>query len=239
MESKTNHRRDAHTLPARDERRVLTTGHDIVVIGGSAGAIEPLINIAAALPRDLPASLFVVVHRSNETPPLLANILRREGGLRSVEAADGLPIEQGAIYIAPPDRHLLVEEDVIRLVRGPKENRHRPAIDPLFRSAAWSYGPRVVGVLLSGGLNDGAAGLWAIQSCGGTTVVQDPSDARFASMPQSALDSMDVDHCIRTDAMAALIERLAREPARDRSDFPVPPQVKLESQMVQMKNDDI
>jgi len=105
---------------------------------------------------------------------------------------------------------------MVRVARGPKENRHRPAIDPLFRSAASHHGPRVVGVLLSGGLNDGVAGLWAIRSCGGTTVVQDPSDARFPSMLRSALESFDVDHRLRAAEIAALIERLVREPSRDR-----------------------
>ena len=214
-------------------------GHDIVVIGGSAGALEPLTKIVSMLPPTFAASLLVVVHRAADSPQLLAQILRREAGLDAVEAVDGTPIEHGVIYIAPSDRHLLIEEGAVRVIRGPKENRHRPAIDPLFRSAAWSYGPRVIGVLLSGGLSDGTAGLWAIRTCGGTTIVQDPDDARFASMPRSAIASLDPDYCVNADDIANILARVVSEPAKDRRDFPVPEQVKLESQMVQMDNDDI
>ncbi len=214
--------------PARERKPAF--GHDIVVVGGSAGAIQPLVKIVAQLPADLAATLFVVIHRSAEAPQRLAEILRRESGLRAMEAADGMTIEHGVIHVAPPDRHLLVEESAIRVVHGPKENRHRPAIDPLFRSAAWAYGPRVVGILLSGGLNDGAAGLWAIETCGGTTIVQDPEEARFPGIPRSALENMDVDHCVRSTEMAMLISRLAQEPAANRESFPAPAQLRLESQ---------
>jgi len=239
METKNDPNASRPASSARGEARAHRSGHDIVVIGGSAGAVEPLMRITSALPSTLPATIFVVVHRGAESPPLLAQVLRRSGGLQVMEAVDLLPIERGTVYVARPDRHLLVEENRVRVVRGPKENRHRPAIDPLFRSAAWAYGPRVVGVLLSGGMNDGTAGLWAIQSSGGTTIVQEPSDERFPSMHKSALETLDVDHCVRADAIAALIEQFAHQPAPDQSDFPVPKQVRLESQMVQMKKDDI
>ncbi len=214
-------------------------GHDIVVIGGSAGALEPLIKIVSMLPSKLAASLFVVVHRAADTPQLLAKILRREGGLDAVEPVDGAPIAHGVVYVAPSDRHLLIEEGSVRVVRGPKENRHRPAIDPLFRSAAWAYGPRVIGVLLSGNLNDGTAGLWAIRSCGGTVIIQDPDDARFPAMPKSAVAALDPDYRVGAAEIAAIVERTVAEPSGDRRDFPVPEQVKLESQMVQMEKHDI
>ena len=237
MNAKTDHKEPAQAPAARE--RPSAIGHDIVVIGGSAGAVEPLVGLVSKLPSDLPVALFVVVHRSAESPARLAQVLRREGGFEAMEAVDGLPIEHGSLYVAPPDRHMLVEEHRVRVVKGPKENRHRPAIDPLFRSAAWAFGSRVVGVLLSGGLNDGTSGLWAIQSCGGTTIVQDPADSRFPSMPRSALESTDVDHCVRAEDIASIVARLAYEGAADRDAFPVPAQVKLESQMVQMRKDDI
>ncbi len=128
-------------------------------------------------------------------------------------ASDGQAIERGRIYVAVPDYHLLVEGKRIRLVRGPKENRSRPAIDPLFRTLARAYGPRVVGVVLSGALDDGTAGLRAIKRLGGIAVVQDPQDALVPSMPASALEYVAVDHCVSTAGIAPLLARLAREPA--------------------------
>ncbi|HEY2818077.1 MAG TPA: chemotaxis protein CheB, partial [Casimicrobiaceae bacterium] len=135
MDMKTDPKTAAQAEAPRVETRSAKPGHDIVVIGGSAGAIEALVTITSALPSNLAASIFVVVHRGTESPPLLAQVLRRNGGLSTMEAVDLLPIERGMIYVAQPDRHLLVEENSVRVVRGPKENRHRPAIDPLFRSA--------------------------------------------------------------------------------------------------------
>ena len=122
-----------------------------------------------------------------------------------------MPIERGRIHVAPPDNHLLVERDLVRVIRGPRENRHRPAIDPLFRSAAWSYGPRVVGVVLTGNLDDGTAGLWAIKSCGGTTVVQEPEDAQHPDMPMSALMHNRIDHRLPLREIPALLVRLVQE----------------------------
>ena len=136
---------------------------DIIVIGASAGGIEALRVLVGGLPEDFPASIFVVVHVSPQTPSLLHEILTRAGRLPAVSAHDHQEIRPGHIYVAPPDHHLLIERGgYVRLTRGPKENRFRPAVDPLFRSAARVYGPRVVGVILSGGLDDGTAGLWAV-----------------------------------------------------------------------------
>src|SRR5215213_6815359 len=156
---------------------------DIIVIGASAGCIEALRVLAGALPADLPASLFVVLHTAPESPAMLATILARSGRLRATNAKEGERIQPGTIYVAPPDRHLLIEPNRVRVTRGPKENRFRPAIDPLFRSAAQTYGPRVVGVILTGYLDDGTAGLWTVKQLGGTAVVQDPADALVPSMP--------------------------------------------------------
>ena len=184
---------------------------DIIAIGASNGGIEALKELASALPREFPASVFVVQHLGAGSPGLLGQILARETPLPTFAPKDGASIEPGRIYVAPPDRHMLLERGRVRIVRGPKENRHRPAIDPLFRSAAWAYGPRVIGVVLTGELDDGTAGLWAIKTCGGVSVVQDPDDAIAQSMPRNALAYNDVDHCVALSELGALLTRLVAE----------------------------
>lgn len=164
-----------------------SAGHDIVVIGGSAGAHEPLTRLVHSLPADLSAALFVVVHMPARGDSMLQRILDRPGGPHALFAVDQRKVEPGHVYIAPPDRHLLVRNDRMRLSRGPHENRLRPAVDPLFRSAAVAYGPRVVGMILSGSLEDGAAGLQAVERCGGLTVVQSPEGAMASGMPSAAI----------------------------------------------------
>ncbi|WP_428486846.1 chemotaxis protein CheB [Rhodopila sp.] len=199
---------------------------DIIVIGGSTGAIEVLAEICANFPANLAAAVFVVVHVGSSGNDLLAGIVDRRGPLRAIMAVDEAPIERGTITVAPADHHLLVMTDQIRLGRGPRENMTRPAIDPLFRSAAISHGPQVIGVLLSGMLNDGSAGLAAIKRCGGVAVVQNPSDARADEMPLSALRACDVDYRARTVEFGGLLTRLAREPAG--AAVPIPPDIALE-----------
>src|SRR5262245_29352067 len=136
---------------------------DIIVVGSSYGGIEALKTIVKGLPSDLPASVFVVQHTAPNGPGLLPEILGRVGSLPGLHTTDQQPIERRHIYVAPPDHHLLIEKGFIRLTRGPKENRSRPSVDTLFRTAAYSYGPRVVGVVLTGMLDDGTAGLWAVK----------------------------------------------------------------------------
>src|SRR5256885_4553560 len=177
-------------------------GHDIVVVGTSAGGVEALATLVSTLPPRLPAAIFVVLHISAHSPSFVPDILDRSGLLETVQASDGMEIKHGRIYVAPPDHHMLVGHGNVRVVRGPKENRHRPAVDPLFRSAALAYGPRVVGVILTGALDDGTAGLRAVKRCGGLAVVQDPRDALFPSMPQSALQHVRVDHCLSVGEIA-------------------------------------
>jgi two-component system, chemotaxis family, protein-glutamate methylesterase/glutaminase len=160
---------------------------DIVVIGASAGGVEALRSLVAGLPPELPAAVFVVLHVLPSGTSLLSQILARQTRLVVAPAGDGEPIERGRIYVAPPDHHMLVERGRVRLTRGPRENGHRPAVDPLFRSAARAYGQRVIGIVLSGALDDGAAGLKMISDNGGTGVVQDPAGALYPSMPRSAL----------------------------------------------------
>jgi two-component system chemotaxis response regulator CheB len=207
-------------------------GHDIVVIGASAGGIEALKRLVGGLPADFPGSLFIVLHVWAHAPPM---ILGRAGALPVLCPEDGAKIERGRIYAAPADQHMLVEKNHLRIVRGPKENRHRPAIDPLFRSAAWSFGPRVVGVVLSGTLDDGAAGLWAVRTCGGVAVVQDPNDAQFPDMPAAAMSMLEVDYRLPAVEIPALLIRLATQPVK--TDFAPPHKFKLETEYVTMDRD--
>jgi two-component system chemotaxis response regulator CheB len=180
------------------------------VIGASAGGVAALQDLAAELPTTLRAAVCVVLHigrHRSELPRLLA----RAGPLPATQAEDGEPLREGHIHIAAPDHHLLIESGHLRLVRGPRENFARPAIDPLFRSAAADFGRRTTGVILSGRMNDGTAGLYEIKRCGGTAVVQTPEEAQYRDMPVSALQYVAVDHCLRLAEMPAMFERVARE----------------------------
>ena len=190
--------------------------HDLVVIGASAGGIEALSKLVGALPADLQACLCVVQHLSSTRESYLPRILNQAGPLPACFAADGDPIEPARIYIAPRDRHLIVSERGLQVVMGPRENNFRPAIDPLFRSAAVARGERVVGVVLTGALDCGTAGLLAIKRCGGVVLVQDPDEALVADMPRSAIDNVPVDAVLRLDGLAARIVELSRQPARRR-----------------------
>jgi two-component system, chemotaxis family, protein-glutamate methylesterase/glutaminase len=180
-------RRRERKGPARSNTAGRGARHDIIVIGASAGGLDALGAVLAALPRDLRATIFIVIHLSAASPGTMPAILAKSCALPIANAREGARIVPGQVWVAPPDRHLLLERGRMRVVRGPRENRHRPAIDPLFRSAAWTYGPRVIGVILSGLLDDGAAGLWAVTSCGGLGVVQDPAGAQYPDMPRQAL----------------------------------------------------
>lgn len=166
---------------------------NIIVIGASAGGVHALTELVAHLPGDLPAAVFAVLHVGSGRSAL-PEILNRAGGLPAKHPKSGEKILPGRIYAAPPDRHLCIEDGTVQVVRGPRENGHRPAIDVLFRSAARWHGPRVIGVVLTGNLDDGTAGLLAIKKLGGVAVVQDPEDADYPSMPASALASVPVDH---------------------------------------------
>jgi two-component system chemotaxis response regulator CheB len=196
---------------------------DIIVIGASAGGIKALKELVAALTEDLPAAVFVVLHVAPTKPSILPQILSRAGPLPALHPSDGQPVETGYIYVAPPDHHLLLSDGQIRVLRGPKENAQRPAVDPLFRSAAAAYGPRVIGVVLTGGLEDGAAGLSAVKSGGGVAVVQDPFDALQPSMPQSALRSGRVDYCVSLAEIGPLLIRLVSEEVPPTLGFPLGP----------------
>jgi len=171
-----------------------------------------MVRLAADLPRDLPAAIFVVHHFPANSVSALPSILCRAGPLPAVHATHDQEIAPGRIYIAPPDRHMLVVENRIHLSRGPRENGHRPAVDPLFRTAAREFGPRIVGVLLSGSLDDGTVGLMAVKRHGGLTVVQDPGEALYPAMVQSAMERVGVDLVLPVQDIAQLLTRLSREP---------------------------
>jgi two-component system, chemotaxis family, protein-glutamate methylesterase/glutaminase len=184
----------------------------IVVIGTSAGGLDALRTLVGALPADFPAPVVIVMHLAPESPGILHQILDRAGPLRSTVVRSGERLHTGRVYVAPPDVHLLIEPGRVRLTRGPKENRFRPAIDPLFRTAAQVYGPAAIGVILTGNLDDGTAGLWAIKKLGGTAIVQDPADAMFPTMPESAVRHVKVDHLVPLDGIAPLLVRLTAAP---------------------------
>ncbi|XYH92454.1 chemotaxis protein CheB [Sorangium sp. So ce1128] len=185
------------------------------MIGASAGGVEVLIALMGGLPSDLPASLFVVLHMPPTARSVLPQILERATRMPVGTAADGEPIERGRIYIAPVDNHMMLDEGFVRVVRTAKENGHRPAVDPLFRSAAEAYGARVIGVVLSGMRDCGTAGLLEIKRRGGIAVVQDPKDALFPEMPQSALDNVPVDHCVPLARLPPLLADLVQQGAGD------------------------
>jgi two-component system chemotaxis response regulator CheB len=186
---------------------------DIIVVGGSAGASAALHRIVRALSPDLTAAVFIVTHVPVHGPMLLAGLLEAQTDLPVAYAREGDEIRPGRILIGPPGHHLMLTSDGVQLGSGPPENLSRPAIDVLFRSAAVAFGGRVVGVVLSGMLNDGAAGAVAIKQCGGALVVQDPLDAASPDMPRAVLKAVDADHIVGIDGMAPLLESLAREEA--------------------------
>jgi two-component system chemotaxis response regulator CheB len=187
-------------------------GHDIMVVGTSAGGVEALKILVGELPPDLPATLFIVLHLLPERLSVLAQLLSRAGPLPATQAVNGEVITQGHIYVAPPDHHLRVQPGRVRCSHGPKEHRCRPAVDVLFRSAASVYGPQVVGVVLTGMLDDGTAGLGAIKAHGSVAVVQAPQEALYASMPRNALQHVAVDYCLPLAEVAPTLVGLSATP---------------------------
>jgi two-component system chemotaxis response regulator CheB len=208
----------------------------IIVIGASSGGLEALQTIAAGLPPDIPAAVCVVLHTAPESPGMLPAILGRRSRLPAVMAETGMRLDEGHIYVAPPDYHVLIEPGVLCVTRGPRENRFRPAIDPLFRSAAQVYGPAAIGVILTGSLDDGTAGLWNIKRLGGVTVVQDPTDALFPSMPASAAAHVEIDYSVGLPQIAPLLGRLAAAPAEEAARVAVPEQVEIEVKIAKEEN---
>ena len=221
--------RDRPRFVHREPRSM--THRDIIVIGASAGGIEALRALLGGLPRDLRASVFVVMHVAADSPGILPRMLQETSPLPVAHARDGEPIEPGRVYVAPPDCHLLLERDRVRLSRGPKENLSRPAVDPLFRSAAYVFGTRVVGVVLTGRLDDGTAGLWAVKRRGGAALVQDPDEASYPSMPRSAIRYVEVDHVAPAAALGGALARLAGEPPPPQRGGEVPREMEIETRI--------
>src|SRR3954465_15840089 len=185
------------------------SGH-LVVVGASAGGISALMLLAQTLPPGFPAPICIVQHvGSNHS--ILPELLSSKGPHPAVHARDRQLLTPGVIHIAPPDHHMLVEGRYLRLTRGPRENHTRPAVDPLFRSAALAWGPRTIGIVLTGFMDDGTAGLAAVKDCGGIAIVQDPATAAEPSMPESAMAVTDVDYCVPVEEMPALLSQLVRQ----------------------------
>jgi two-component system chemotaxis response regulator CheB len=184
---------------------------DIVVIGASSGALEALNRLIPLLPADLPAEIFIVVHLPPTPPSILHQLLQPRSRWPVLPAIHGAAVRHGLITVAVNDHHLLFEKSAIRLARGPRENRARPSIDACLRSAALEFGPRVIGVVLTGNLDDGTAGLWAAKDRGGVTIAQSPEEAAFPSMPRNALTHAPVDHTVRLAELPELLSRLTRE----------------------------
>jgi two-component system chemotaxis response regulator CheB len=199
---------------------------DIIVIGGSSGATTPLKAILGSFPADLPAAVFVILHIPARSTGILATVASATGLLPVFQVEDGMAFRSGCVYIAAPDRHMILADGKIWLGRGPRENMVRPAIDPLFRSAAITYGPRVIGVVLSGLLSDGAAGLNAIKRCGGLALVQDPDDAVADEMPRRAMEATTVDLSVPVAKLGDVLSDLARESPGP--SLPIPPEIRLE-----------
>src|SRR5688572_28074641 len=213
-------------------------GHDIIVIGTSEGGLETLDDLVGQLPTDLAASVFIVQHVApDNADEALTRRLRRHKAFKAKLAREGERFKPGRIYVAPPDNHLLVKATTLLVRKGARENRSRPGVDPLFRSAAVAHGARVIGVVLTGTQDDGSAGLLAIKRCGGVTVVQDPTDAAYPGMPQYALDRVDVDFCVPIATMGRLLATLVSKP-HGRSK-PVPFDIRTEAEIAERVSSDV
>jgi len=204
---------------------------DTIVIGASAGGVETLPALVAGLPADLNAAVFVAMHMSGRDSRFLADRFNALGNLPAAPAVDGEPIEQNRVYCAVADRHLMLQGNRVRLSRGPRESRARPSIDVLFRSAAFERRERVIGVVLTGMLDDGTAGLWAIKDRGGVAVVQSPAEAAHPSMPESALRHVQVDHVLKVEEMPAVLAQLVKAPIREKETRMPDEKLRIENQI--------
>lgn len=209
-------------------------GNRIFVIGASLSGITALCELISRLPADFPAPIFITQHVAPHSPGMLPSILAHAGKLSASHPKGGelITLGRGHVYVAPPDRHMLVRKGYVSVSHGPKENLTRPAIDPLFRSAAIAYGPAVVAAVLTGQLDDGTAGLMAVKAFGGTTVVQDPAEATARSMPESALQYAEVDRCCKLREMAALFIDLAHDDPPAPEISPPPKLTEIEDRIV-------
>jgi two-component system chemotaxis response regulator CheB len=213
-------------------------GHDIIVIGTSSGGLEALDALIGQLPTDIPASIFIVQHLASEnTGAALLDRLSRHRAFKCRFAKNGESFRRGRVYVAPPDNHLLIKKNRLLVTKGARENRNRPAIDPLFRSVAVACSTRVIGVVLTGMQDDGTAGLAAIKKCGGITVVEDPKTAAYPGMPLSALSNLKVDHCAPISEMGKLLETLVRKPSGPSG--PIPEDIRSEAEIAEKVLSDV
>ena len=209
----------------------------IVIIGSSAGGVMALKDLIASLPAGFNAPIFVVQHVAADAKSHLPEILSVAGVLRSSHPTDGEMIEKGHVYVAPPDHHMIVQNDQILVRRGPKENTFRPSIDVTMRSAAYWYGKQVIGVVLTGRLSDGTSGIWTIKEAGGITIVQDPAEAIFPDMPKSVVSNVDVDYVKTLAEIGPLLVNLVAQPAENRAEAqPLGSLVKTEVEIATQKN---
>ena len=215
----------------------------IIVIGASAGGFEAFKKIIQGLPEDFDASIFIVWHMSPDIRGVLPQVLNRLNKIAAAHAYNNEEIKPNRIYVAPPDHHMLVENGKVLITHGPKENRFRPAVDPLFRSAAYAYGNRVIGVILSGALDDGTAGLWTVKHYGGVAIVQDPMDAEVASMPENAMRQVKIDYCVGVSELPQLLVRLSKEPLTENAvvmnDEQTKKEIEIAAEKSAMKNGDL
>ncbi|MEA5596146.1 chemotaxis protein CheB [Rivularia sp. UHCC 0363] len=213
----------------------IETKRDIIIIGTSAGGVEALSYLVSHLPSDLDAAVMVVLHIPSHATSVLPSILNRAGNLIALHPQNNEEIVTGHIYIAPPDYHLLIKSGYISLVRGPRENNHRPAIDPLFRTAARAYGQRVIGVVLTGVLDDGTAGLQAVKIRGGVAIVQNPEDATYPGMPRSAIENVNnIDYILPLSEIPKVLVELVNTPIEAKAESPVSHQMEIETDLVDM-----
>ncbi len=203
----------------------------VIVIGTSAGGLNAVVNVIGQLSKKFPAPILVVQHISTDaTGNVLLNALNKQGNLKCSHASNGTTMKPGNLYLAPSDHHLMVDDDHTLLVtKGAQENRSRPAIDPLFRSAAVVFRSKVIGILLSGYLDDGTAGMMAIKKCGGTCIVQDPADAEYPDMPQNALNQVEVDYCVPLSEMGGLLDQLLSK--KSKTNKPIPKDILIEAEI--------
>lgn len=203
-----------------------------VVVGVSAGGMDALSRLAAQLPKDFPAPVFVVQHLAPDAKgQALVMAMNREGKLKCTLAENKEKFQQGRIYLAPPGYHMMLTQDRIKLTKGATENKSRPGIDPLFRSAAIAFRNRVIGIVLTGYLDDGTAGMVAIKKCGGTCIVQDPKDAAYPDMPQNVLNQVKTDYCVPLAEMGSLLEKLVqKKPGKNK---PIPKDILIEAKIAE------
>jgi len=205
---------------------------DIIVVGASAGGVTALKDFVQNLPKDFKGSVFIVLHIPPYTESRLPMILSKAGPLEAVHPQDEEEIMPGKIYVASNDYHLLIARDKVMVKRGPKENRFRPSIDALFRSAAYIYGSRVVGIIFSGILNDGVSGLWTIKQHGGLAIVQNPDDAEQPQLPQNALEYVEPDYVKPASEIGPLISQLVSEKAPKQKQLPEKELKQLEAEVL-------